>query len=46
MGRPCRHNLEKGRSVFEILTGKPIGKRPQEGLGIVGMTVLGWIFKK
>ena len=36
--------MEKGRSAFKILTGKPTGKRP---LGRPrGRTILEWIFKK
>ena len=39
--------MEEGRSTFEILTGKPTGKRPlQGGLGVDGRTILEWTLKK
>ena len=33
-------------SAFIILTGKPTGKRPLEGLGVDGWTILEWTLKK
>ena len=32
--------MEEGRSTFKILTGKPTGKRPLEGLGINARQIL------
>ena len=38
--------MEKGRSAFKILTGKSTGKRPLEGLGVDGRTILEWTLKR
>ena len=38
--------MEESRSAFKILTGTPTVKRPFEGLGIDGRTILEWILKK
>ena len=38
--------MEKGRSAFKIVPGKPTGKRPWGGLGVDGRTILEWILKK
>jgi hypothetical protein len=32
--------MEEGRSSFKTLTSKPTGKRPLEGLGVGGKTIL------
>jgi hypothetical protein len=44
MGRSCR--MEEDRSYFQILTGTPTGKRPLEGLGVDGRTLLEWTLQK
>ena len=38
--------MEESRSAFKILTGKPTGKRPLEGLGVDGRTILKWTLKR
>ena len=38
--------MDKVRSAFKMLTGKPTGNRSQEGLGVDGRTVLEWILNK
>ena len=38
--------IEEGTNVFTILTGKPIGKRPLEYLGVDGRAILEWTMKK
>ena len=32
--------MEEGRSIFNVLTGKPTGKDLMEGLGVDGKTIL------
>ena len=39
MGRSCSQ-IGKGRSVVNILTGRPIGKRPLGRLGVDGRIIL------
>ena len=38
--------MEEGKNAFKILTGIPIGKRPQEDLGVDGRIILEWILRK
>ena len=38
--------IEEVSSAFIILTGTPVGKRPLEGLGVDGRTILEWVLKK
>ena len=38
--------MEEGRSTLKILTRKPTGSRPLEGLDIDGRTILEWFLKK
>ena len=38
--------IEKGRSAFKLLTGKPTGKRPLGDLGVDGRTILEWTLKR
>ena len=38
--------MEEGRSAFKILTGKPTGNRPLEGLGVDRRTILEWTLKR
>ena len=38
--------MEKGRSAFKILTGKPTGRDLWGGLGIDGKTILEWTLKR
>ena len=38
--------MEEGRGAFKILTGKPTGKIPSEGVGVDGRTILEWILKR
>jgi hypothetical protein len=38
--------MEKYRSAFRILTGKPTGESPLEDLGSNVRTILEWILKK
>ena len=38
--------MEDGRGAFKSFTGKSIGKGLEEGLGVVGRTILQWILKK
>ena len=38
--------MEEGRSAFKILASTSTGKRPLEGLGVDGRTILEFILKK
>ena len=38
--------MEEGRSAFQILTGKPTGKRTLGSLGVDGRTILEWTLKR
>jgi hypothetical protein len=38
--------MEEGRISFKILTGKPTEKRPLQGRGVDGRTILEWTLKK
>ena len=46
--RWARHvaRMEKGRSAFKILTGKPTGKRLWGGLGVDGRKILELTLKR
>ena len=37
--------MEEGKNAFKMLTGKPTGKKPLEGLLVDGRTILEWILK-
>ena len=38
--------MEEGRNAFKILTGTATRKRPLEGLGVSGKTILEWTLQK